>query len=53
MVLGCVETWLFGTQTNPRCITEYNLIPGMERTDSEMLDTSAKWRLVLGLEQLR
>lgn len=28
MALGGVETWLFETQTNPRCI---NLIPGTEK----------------------
>lgn len=46
MFLGSTETWLFETQTNPRCTTEYNLILGMEKTDSKILDTPAKWRFV-------
>lgn len=46
MFLGSTETWLFETQTNPRCATEYNLILGMKKTDSKILDTPAKWRFV-------
>lgn len=46
MFLGSTETWLFETQTNPRCTTEYKLIPGMEKTDPKILDTPAKWRFV-------